>query len=64
MNDEINKNKIKIEEIMKEIDDIKGYINSLANNSKGDKLEGFIDKLDKDVIKTQNKLETIYIDIK
>ena len=64
MNDEINKNKIKIEEIMKEIDDIKKYVNTLANNSKGDKLEGFIDKLDKDVIKTQNKLETMYVDIK
>ena len=64
MNDEINKNKLKLEEVIKEIDNLKKYVNNLANNSKGAKLEEFIDKLDKDVIKVQNKAETLYTDIK
>lgn len=59
MNDEMNKNKEKIQEITTEIINLKRYINELANNSQGDKLESYIDKLEKDVVKAQNKLEML-----
>ena len=60
MNDEIGKNKLKLQDIMIEIDNLKKYASDLANNSQGEKLENYIDKLEKDIEKAQDKLEIIY----
>ena len=60
MDEKENKNKQKIQNILNEIDLLKKYSKDLANASQGDKLENYINKLDKDIIKAQNKLEEMY----
>ena len=60
MNEEMSKNKLKMNDIVNEITNIKKYNNDLANNLKGDKLEEYLDKLNKDIIKAQDKIENIY----
>lgn len=57
MND---KDKDKLEEILNEIEKIRKYNNDLASNTKGDKLENYIDSLDKDINSLKIKVEKIY----
>ena len=57
--DDINKNNLKMQNIFKELDNLKVYTKELFNNTNGQTIENYIYKLEKDIIKTQSKLETI-----
>ena len=59
MND---KDKDKLIEILNEIEKLKKYNNDLASNTKGKKLEGYIDSLNKDINSLKIKVEKIYED--
>ena len=60
MNDNINNDKLKIEEILEEIQNLKKYSRELANNTSGEKLENFIDSLSKDINQFEINVEKIY----
>jgi len=58
--DDLIKDKQKIEEILNEINNLKKYCNELANNTKGQKLENYINNLNKTIQLLNNKVEIIY----
>jgi len=60
MNDNINNDKLKIEEILEEIQNLKKYSRELANNTSGEKLENYIDSLSKDINQFEINVEKIY----
>lgn len=60
MNDEDNKNKIKMQDVINELANIKKYNNDLFNNVSGEKLENYLNELNKNIIKAQDTAETIY----
>ncbi len=60
MNNDINNDKIKLEEMINEIVKLKSYSKELANNTRGNKLEDYIDVLSRNILSLQNKVETIY----
>ena len=60
MDDTKKQDKIKIEEILEEIDNLKKYSQELASNTRGEKLENYIDNLAKNINSLGNKVETIY----
>ncbi len=62
MNESTNKDKIKIEEIFNEIENLKKYNNELASSVRGEKLESYVDSLNKNIKLFQNKLEETYGD--
>ena len=59
MEDRVN-DKVKIKEILNEIDNLKKYTTDLANNTRGEKLESFVNNLNKNVNLLNNKAEDIY----
>ena len=59
--EESSKNKLKIQDMIKELDNIKAYAKELSNNTNSETIENYIYKIEKDIIKVENKLETIYI---
>ena len=59
MND---KDKAKLEEMLNEIENLKKYNNELANNTKGEKLDNYIDSLSKDINFLKIKVEKVYED--
>ena len=56
--DDLDKTKIK--EILNELSNLKKYSNDLANNTRGEKLESYIDNLSRNVVLLENKIETLY----
>ena len=60
MNDTDNKNKLKMQDTINELINIKKYNNDLFSNVKGDKLENYLNELNKSVVKAQDMAETIY----
>ncbi len=62
MDDDKVKDKIKIDEILEEIQNLKKYSRELANNTQGEKLENYIDNLSKNINQFEEKVEKIYED--
>ena len=60
MNDNEAKNKLKMQDIINELDNLKKYNSDLFNSVKGETLENYLNALDKSIIKAQNTAETIY----
>ena len=60
MNDERNLDIVKLKEMMNEIVNLKRYSSNLANNTKGERLENYIDNLNKSINALENKIELIY----
>lgn len=60
MNEDNTKNKLKMQDIINEIDNLRKYNSELFNSVKGDKLENYLRALDKSIIKAQNMAEIIY----
>lgn len=60
MNDNDAKNKLKMQDIINELINIKKYNNSLSSNVKGETLENYVNELDKSIIKAQDTADTIY----
>ena len=60
MNDNKSKNKLKMQDIINEINNLKKYNSDLFNNINGDTLESYVNELNKNIIKAETKAETIY----
>ena len=60
MNEDIGKIKLKMQDIINEVTNLKRYNNELGNNIKGEKLENYIDKLNKEIMIAEDNVETIY----
>ena len=60
MDNDINNDKLKIEEILEEIQNLKKYNRELANNTSGEKLENYIDSLSKDINQFEINVERVY----
>ena len=60
MDDTIIKDKVKIQEILNEIDNLKKYSSELANNTRGEKLENLINNLSKNINLLNEETEKIY----
>lgn len=56
----MNNDKVKIQEILNELTNLKNYSNDLANNIRGEKLENYTDSLNKNINILDNKTENIY----
>ena len=54
--------KAKIQEILNEISNLKRYSSELANNTRGEKLENYINSLSKNINTLNDKVELIYQD--
>ena len=61
MNDQVLKNKIKLAGIIDEISSLKKYTSELSSNSSSDKIDNYLNKLNSDILKAQEKVETINI---
>ena len=59
MEDKI-KDKAKMQEILMEISNLKKYANELADNTRGDKLERYINALSKNINLLNEQVETTY----
>lgn len=60
MDDNNNQDKIKIQEILDEITNLRKYSGDLANNIRGEKLEEYVDNLNKSINSLEEKVEIIY----
>ena len=60
MDDNTNQDKIKIQEILDEITNLRKYSGDLANNIRGEKLEEYVDNLNKSINSLEEKVEIIY----
>jgi len=60
MNNGLVQDKVKLQEILDEISNLKRYCNDLVNNTRGEKLENYIDNLNKSIISLENAIEIIY----
>lgn len=54
------KNKLKTEDILIEIDNLKKYTNNVSSNIRSDKLESFVDLMNKSITKLQTETENYY----
>ncbi len=54
-------NKVIIEDILNEIDNIKKYNKEIANNVSGDTIESYVNKIEKDINELQTKIEDSYL---
>lgn len=61
MNDKA-KDKEKLQEILNEITNLKRYSNELINNSRGEKIENYINSLSRNINVLNDKVENIYQD--
>jgi hypothetical protein len=61
MNDKA-KDKEKIQVILDEIANLKRFNNELANNTRGDKLENYINSLSRNINILNDKVEIVYQD--
>lgn len=62
MNEENLKDKMKYEEIINEIANLKKYSRELANNTRGEKLENYIDILSKNINNLDICVDNVYRD--
>ena len=53
--------KLKIHDIMDEIEDLKKYNNELLSNTNGEKLESYIYTLGKSINNLEEEIETLYL---
>ena len=60
MTNEEAKSKLKMQDIFNELINLKKYNSDLYNNVRGEKLENYLNELDKSILKAQNKAEDIY----
>ena len=60
MDNNVDKTKLRIQDIMNEIANLKKYNNDLRANCSGEKLEEYLDKLNNNIVQTQVKIENIY----
>ena len=60
MNDTRINDKMKVQEILNEISNLKKYSNELANNTSGDKFENLINNLTKNINVLNDETEKIY----
>ena len=60
MDDNKAKEKIKTQDILIEIDNLKKYIGGLASNVNSDQLESYINVIDKDITKLQDETELFF----
>ena len=60
MNDKA-KDKEKLQEILNEIANLKRYNNELANNTRGEKLENYINSLSRNINNLNDKVENVYL---
>ena len=60
MTNEEAKSKLKMQDIFNELINLKKYNSDLHNNVRGEKLENYLNELDKSILKAQNKAEDIY----
>ncbi len=60
MEDSRVNDKIKMQEIMTEINNLKNLTNELANNTRGESLENYITTLSRNITLFNNKTESIY----
>ena len=56
------KDKVKIQEMLLELSNLKKYANDLANNTRGDKLERYINVLSKNITLLDEHMEKTYED--
>lgn len=54
------KNKLKTEDILIEIDNLKKYTNNVSSNIRSDKLESFVNLMNKSITKLQTETENYY----
>ena len=54
-------NKVIIEDVLNEIDNIKKYNKEIANNVSGDTIESYVSKIEKDINELQTKIEDSYL---
>ena len=54
-------NKVIIEDILNEIENIKKYNKEIANNVSGDTIESYVNKIEKDINELQTKIEDSYL---
>lgn len=52
--------KEKIQEILSEITNLKTYCNNLGTNTRGPSLEGYINRLSKNITLLNNEVEKVY----
>lgn len=60
--DDLVKDKLKLEEILNEIANLKKYKNELASNTRGEALEQYIDNLSKNINLLEQSVEKTYDD--
>ena len=60
MDNNVDKTKLRIQDIMSEIANLKKYNNDLRANCSGEKLEEYLDRLNNNIVQTQIKVENIY----
>ena len=60
MDNDTNKDKTKLTEILNEITNLKNYSNELAVNIRGEKLENYVNNLIKNINALETKVETVY----
>ena len=61
MNKIESKDKLKLQDILNEIDSLKSYNRELLVNTKGDKLENYIGTLDRSIDRLKDKIDN-YVD--
>lgn len=59
MNDNVDKSKLRIHDIMNEVAKLKKYNSELMANCSGEKLENYLQKLNSSIVQAQNKIEEI-----
>ena len=58
--EDIAKEKIKTRDILVEVDNLKKYVDQIANNVRSEKLESFINTMDKNIAILQTETENFY----
>ena len=60
MDNNVDKTKLRMQDIMNEIANLKKYNSDLRANCNGEKLEEYLDKLNNNIVQAQIKVENIY----
>ncbi len=60
MDDKKLKDKLILDDILNEIDNLKRYNNELASNTRGEKLESYISNIQKNINTLETNVEKVY----
>lgn len=60
MSEDISKEKLKTQDILSEIENLKKCTNQIANNVRSNKIESLVDNINNNVNKLQNETEVFY----